>query len=109
MNRFNVGDRVAVYNSGERDICTVVEDLGQGAGRPRIYLKADKNGVHFYAFPEQCRLLKPRKELREFWIQTRGSPSDSRRFDAYVCSQTDIDRLTTLPGQIHVREVRKKK
>lgn len=109
--KFKVGDRVAVYSFTGRDTGTVCELAVAG---PHLKIESDHptidGNIHrVKAHVKQCRRLKPKRKLREFWI--RHSPTFSSF--AYETKRLALGSINgNMPEEtfetIHVREIRRK-
>ena len=74
MKPLQVGERVAFYTCGTRYTGTVNAIEPNGllliSYRDNPYKDASYSGIH----PKQCRRLKPRSNLREYWVLDCGGP-----------------------------------
>jgi hypothetical protein len=96
MREFKIGDRVRVYhNMGT--YTGVVSRVTAGF----LILDHDTNEGFYQASPQQCRLLRKKPPLREFYLQEVLTPVGT-----YYKSVPEGINPKAL---IHVREVRKKK
>lgn len=62
-SKFKVGDRVAVYERGEREVGTVKHVHANG----NLYIDL-RDGDLPNISPKQCRRLVPRAKAREWWV-----------------------------------------
>lgn len=89
---FKVGDRVAVYDGHIRYLGSIQAVLSDEI--------VNVNGDHFNV--RQCRLLKPKRKLREFWILLSA--------DGHIRFGRDHKFVSNYDDEmIQVREVRVKK
>lgn len=99
MSKFQVGERVAAYENGERYIALIHAIKG-----PAYYINFRE--AKFLVHEKQIRRLQPKKPLRTFWIHEdyRGG------VDVYrgIHGPESCENSNTIKC-IEVREVRKKK
>lgn len=81
MSKFKVGDRVAVYDNGHRQV-GVVGQIGDTTGSKNIRVDAVKSQLHSpwkfsWFHPKQCRRLIKRERRRVF-IQEKDVPNNEQ-------------------------------
>lgn len=113
MNKFKVGDRIAVYDAtevgGHRSTGTVKRVSERGF----IYFTPDvpSENNSWLVHPKQCRRLKPKAKAREFWIREPVTGCPGQHQAATISTLKPDPRFYGLiPDSrpwIHVREVRK--
>lgn len=105
MNKFKVGDRVAIYTPDGRYTGTV-DHIEEGG----VYAMIDGDvGAQRY-HPKQCRKLKPKAKAREWWVAQQNAGPTITSFDVWDYDPRDEHWDESVHGKVYrVREVRRKK
>lgn len=117
-----VGERVALYDGGGRNICVIIDTLVVGNGIVRV---RKIHGLEFNVHVNQLRRLIKKRKLREWWIckgriEKDKAPEPAELLGPYgwnfwfnephgsYIRTTPPDPRATVEW-IHVREVRERK
>lgn len=95
MGKFKVGQRVAVYTASYGRTTHTITSVQPGI------ISLSGSSPPEYAHPNQCRRLKPKAKLKEFWVYE----PDWGHKEVNVNTKDEIDEDHVW---IHFREVRKK-
>jgi hypothetical protein len=87
MSKFKIGDRVAVYNNGQRYIGIVCDDSVEGIDQ--IPVKAG-NGPSYIVHKNQLRKLV-KKERRRVWVRTRYIDQSYKLPDIVCLEATEVN------------------
>lgn len=104
MTQFKAGDRVAAYDRTIRRTGVVETHTNPGWVYVRFDERTEDKTLAAAFLPEAVRRLKPKRKLREFWLEY-----DSKR-PTLIAVHRNYPNVAALPHSefIHVREVRKK-
>jgi hypothetical protein len=105
MAKFNIGDRVAVYDQGDRRVGVIIGIYTyRGDSAVSIHVEFDSWTSDEF-FPQQCRRLKRKTESRQWWVlcHADGTKPDSVWRDPAIATTYAHGREL-----VHVREVKKK-
>lgn len=103
MSKFKVGDRVALYNPSGRSV-GIVTDID--TSEERVKVDVGTTVAYWWAHYKQCRKLKPKAPLREYWINIYpGGPGYTYSTEEDAHRYAETGRIECLL----VREVRSKK
>lgn len=114
MSKFKIGDRIACYGqnkdgnfdavSAEGDHGQIIEVMESGFIVVKLDQKYSDNQL-FIFHPKQCRILKPKRKAREFWLlPINGKDYDVADFDPRIAHPD-----ANWNGVIQVREFFDKK
>lgn len=106
MNKFNVGDRVAIYNDGDRLLGVITSGPSSASGNYRVDSEHQRITSFQWFHPRQLRKLV-KKEQRRVWVNPNPTSNGSLWKAKPVNNFVSTEQPRAL-GWIEFVEVKKK-